>query len=301
MLCDDVIACHRLTEVYDGLDKCMPKIKDAHKFILSKEFATIADGFVDNTEELGRIAPLCNIPFPLTWIEFVHDDRPHWDPAGPHGSRPVDPTRHQGQPSRVGFLLEQIDKANHWAVHLFWRLRHVPPEDAAMDVNTSLMAIEFDGSLANGKEPLFESVKPRFANFGLKLMMSMKLLQPDVYDRLRAYAEEDWGGEFRFLLSTLGLLNARNVVQAQKIDNAKVNKHRVQKGKRPLFSHSVIKVRPFIVVGGKADTGNHRQLRLHMVRGHFKRKKNGLFWWSMHARGLASEGVVQHDYELEGR
>jgi hypothetical protein len=42
----------------------------------------------------------------------------------------------------------------------------------------------------------------------------------------------------------------------------------------------------------------HRELRAHFVRGHFKARKSGVFWWSPHARGDLSRGMVAKDYEV---
>src|SRR3977135_2253449 len=106
MLCDDLLADNKLRELYD-IDRVYDKIRRAQKFVLSQQFAIAADGLVDNYHELNKIAPWCRIPFPLTWIEWLHSDRPHWDEDGPYKARPVDRTRHQFRPHRIGLLLEQ--------------------------------------------------------------------------------------------------------------------------------------------------------------------------------------------------
>jgi len=44
-------------------------------------------------------------------------------------------------------------------------------------------------------------------------------------------------------------------------------------------------------------------VRSHLVRGHFKRKKNGLFWWSpfMRNRKNAEIGIVDKDYRINNK
>jgi hypothetical protein len=304
MLCDDIVSDLFLQDLYDGLPKVVQKIRYAQKFVLAKEFCLAADGLVENVPELDKVVPMCRIPHPLTWIEFLHDDRPHWDPQGPHGARPVDPTRHQGPPQRVGFLLEQMDdKAKKWNAHLFWKLRTAPVNviDGTMN-NGSLMCIHFDCDAPIIKEPFYDAIRPSVSDFGTNLLMDMVMHEPNVAKRLLEYGEEDWGGEARFLVAVLGLLNARNVVETQKIDHTEYNKKRVKQGKRELFSHTILKVRPFIVQHEVVREGGHRNIRMHFVRGHFKHRRTGLFWWSMHARGDAKFGKVEHDYvELEGK
>src|SRR5215831_6525177 len=104
MLCDDLLADKALPALYDGLDRTYAKITQAQKFVLSREFAIAADGLVDNVPELQKIAPYCYTPFPLTWMEWAQADRPHWDWEGPYKARPIDKTRHQRAPLRVGVL-----------------------------------------------------------------------------------------------------------------------------------------------------------------------------------------------------
>jgi hypothetical protein len=304
MLCDEIVGEKYLPTLYDGLDKVIAKVAKAQKFILSREFCVAADGLVENMEELDKVVPFCMLPYPLMWVEFLHDDRPHWDPSGPHGARPVDPSRHQGSPSRVGFLLEQQDAdPGIWTAHLFWRLRNIPANVVeGTFLNGSLMQLQFDcNAEIEGEKHIFSAVRPYPAEFGFGLLTEMMATEPDIGRRLLEYAQEDWGGEYRFLVAILGLLNSRNVAETVKVDKEPENVKRRKHGKRTLFSHNIIKVRPFIVAGGKAQTGQHKDLRLHFVRGHFKHRKTGLFWWSMHARGDKAVGIVEKEYEVEGK
>ena len=39
--------------------------------------------------------------------------------------------------------------------------------------------------------------------------------------------------------------------------------------------------------------------RLHMVRGHFKRRKTGIYWWSSFLRGSEQLGLVAKDYQVK--
>jgi len=153
VLCDDLIADKMLPALYDGLDKALAKIAKPQKFVLSREFMLAADGLVDNIEELTKIAPYCRTPFPLTWIEWAHNDRPHCDTEGPHKARPIDRTRHQRQPHRIGILLEQQqDRASLWLTSLFWSLTDCPP-DSRSPHSASIVAIQFDAEKVEGSDP----------------------------------------------------------------------------------------------------------------------------------------------------
>jgi hypothetical protein len=305
MLCDDLLSDKTLPVLYDGLDQVYAKIRRAQKFVLSREFAIAADGLVDNVPELQKIAPFCYTPFPLSWIEWAQADRPHWDWEGPYKARPIDRERHQRAPLRVGVLLEQQDnRASCFLIHLFWKLKE-KPDNAASEYNGSLAALQFDAEKAGSQlepqiDPLLKGTKTKRSEFGQGMLAYMLAKNPAAAQRMVEYAAEDWGGEFRYVISVLGLLNTRNVVHSAPVDNTVMNKKRARHGKRELFSHTLLKVRPSIVVrtGGEGP-GGHRDLRMHFVRGHFKHRATGLFWWSTHVRGSIEHGAVVKDYELE--
>jgi hypothetical protein len=291
-----------MAEMYD-------RIRAAQKFSLSKEFATAADGLVDNYLELYKVAQYCRLPYPATWIEWLHDDRPHWDSKGPHKARPVDPSRHQTSPQRVALLLEQQgDFAGKWKAHLFWSSKDIPTKVTGIESrnNGSLAAVMMDISKIlqkaedyNPEDGLDAALGGQVvADFGMGLLSALPV---DIVKRLGEYASEDWGGEIRFMVAVLGLLNTRNVVEIEAVDKTAHNKKRKKQKKPALFSHKILKVRRQLLVrsGGTSDSGDHRNLRRHFVMGHFKHRKTGLFYWSFHMRGKLEHGAVEKDYEVE--
>jgi hypothetical protein len=136
------------------------------------------------------------------------------------------------------------------------------------------------------------------ADFGMGLLSAVPL---DTVKRLGSYAMEDWGGEMRFMVAVLGLLNTRNVVQMETVNKDKHNIKRVKQGKPPLFSHTLLKVRRTVYVKEGpllSPEQQHRDLRFHFVKGHFKIRKTGVFWWNVYARGSVKHGFVDKDYEV---
>jgi hypothetical protein len=297
MFADDLVADKMLLASYDGMSKVFRRIDAAQKFVLSKEFTVAADGLVENHPELRKIVPYCRVPYPATWVEWLHDDRPHWNPAGPHKAREIDPTRHQGAPQRVAMLLEQMDGfAGKWKAHLFWSFKE--RQEVGSQTNGSLMSMIMDiRRVGLSDDPLVDSLSERaFADFGTELLAKTPL---HIIKRLGEYANEDWGGELRFMIAMLGLLNTRNVVQFEDVDKTAFNKKRAKHGKQPLFSHKILKIRPRIIVrSGGEGSGEHRNLRQHFVMGHFKHRKTGLFYWSHHLRGKLEYGIIEKDYEV---
>src|SRR3546814_607944 len=93
---------------------------------------------------------------------------------------------------------------------------------------------------------------------------------------------------FLQVLPALILLNCRNAVEREHVPAPdKLNKKRTARGRPPLVEHIVVKVSLNAKVRRRAEasgTGPGNWIRGTLVRGHFKVRKTGIFWWSPHAR-----------------
>jgi hypothetical protein len=109
-------------------------------------------------------------------------------------------------------------------------------------------------------------------------------------------------------LTTFSLLNCRNVYEEKVEPSAQLQKARARRGKLPLLSYHVLKVRPVGARKPGAGNGGGAPLAEHWVRGHFADYTNGpglfgnpnlkgRFWISPHLAGRASRTVVK-DYEV---
>ena len=115
-------------------------------------------------------------------------------------------------------------------------------------------------------------------------------------DEISKAALEDIEGEPIYLSALLILLNSKNATQVsdpQTFDA--LNKKRKRFGKKPILSFSDVDVR----IGSPSTAGGQSSeeraaMRRHWVRGHFKVRKTGCFWWSPYARGSAEAGEVRH-------
>ena len=81
--------------------------------------------------------------------------------------------------------------------------------------------------------------------------------------------------------------------------NEKLNNLRRLRGKTLYFAHKTIQLKlseeEQLLI---KQTGARGESRAHLVRGHFKVRKNGVFWWSFHIRGDAGKGWINKDYEV---
>lgn len=102
--------------------------------------------------------------------------------------------------------------------------------------------------------------------------------------------------EMGHLFATLILMNAKNCVEIAKTEPPeKLNKARRKAGKSELLPYSTVHIE--LTQGQKraVDQGriSREDARRHLVRGHFKVRATGVFWWNDSWRGNALKGVVE--------
>jgi hypothetical protein len=325
MLCDDLIA-NGAPGSGCNISCLLPALRTAQKFTLSPECAAVAEALANDYSGLVRAFEHCRLPFPSTWIEVVHSDRPLF-----FNSRMQAPD-YQVIPRRVGYLLTSTrDDLSAWKAHLFWSTdRGCGCPGLAMqfdminecDNATTVMAIKDMPRLSStidwnnidshpGWTRAKESVQLAMVNHTRPLMPDYGFPVPTMDfppHRIMEYCEavmdlsrSDWAGEPAYLLAVIGLLNARNAVETETVDYSRLNKARTKRGKLPLFEHKVLKIahRQIKRVYGEAGSrGDYTPMRGHFVRGHFKTRKTGIYFWHPHARGSFERGAIIKDYEL---
>lgn len=305
MLCDAMIHSTTMPVQFEGFEPMRQKIIAAEKFVLAPDFAAAAEGLVDNYVELERVLPFCRLPYPLCWFEFAQGDRPEFfnAPLG-FGCKRV---------SRVGFLCEQKDRASLWVQHLFWKFLEVDGENSSVaavlfdtekdEARKLGKKIDFQGEVS-AKGPRSPAISGAICPLPSDMtLMALALMTPDAAAAAtRHMMMEDWRGEVRFTLAMLGLLNARNVADTEIVDKSEHNRKRAKKAQPPLCSHIVLKIRPklkpMLVPGRRGWQERQEDIRAHFVRGHFKARRTGVFWWNTHMRGNLDSGFVAKDYEL---
>lgn len=95
----------------------------------------------------------------------------------------------------------------------------------------------------------------------------------------------------------LSALNCVNVRRVETVPDVKLQKARARRGKQPLFSYWTLQL-ALPTAGRQKENGGgtHSPPRLHLCRGHIKKRKTGYFWWQPHVRGNKERGIVHKDY-----
>lgn len=118
----------------------------------------------------------------------------------------------------------------------------------------------------------------------------------------------DLNDDLRIAVCALIASNCRNVEEISTTISAKLNKKREKNGKAPFFSYRILDI--FLKDARALPSGGGRRsaaikaaltspaIRLHGVRGHFKKRKTGIFWWRNHIRGDKAQGIVAKDYRV---
>lgn len=116
-----------------------------------------------------------------------------------------------------------------------------------------------------------------------------------MFGNLFKAALQDIEGEGPLLRAAIMLINSRNLAEyvPRQVD-AKLNRARVKSGKLPMLACTEVRIKLTRALASRAGAvaDDRAPSRLHLVRGHFKIRKTGVYWWSPHPRGHG-EGIAR--------
>lgn len=105
---------------------------------------------------------------------------------------------------------------------------------------------------------------------------------------------DDLTGEPLFIEAFIIMLNSKNIIERKKDDFSKLNKTRSKNRKTPLKEFVVTRLSLSKVISNRyAAAGmNREKARQHLVMGHFKIRKTGVYWWSPFVRNRSNPDVA---------
>ena len=287
----------------NGAAAYQAKLRTAQKFALDRSIGEVAGDM--SRPAVQAMIPFCRLPFPTCWIEIAQQDRPRFAEAFTHGPN------HSGgrtyQPLRVGILCEQQgDNPQRFWATLAWSYSAADQLQQGLEPLTPRFARQPCRSGAARADP--EAGEPFYltmlaAPYMAETMQRIADVDPAVADQLAHNANHDWAGEPWFWLAVLALLNAKNGARSEFRPAAPaLNRSRVKAGKPPLIDYHQLTLRtgPRDAPGRaiEASAAGRAAMRAHAVRGHFKIRKTGAYWWSPFIRGDVSEGFANKRYKV---
>jgi hypothetical protein len=249
------------------------------------------------------------MPFRSTWFEW---------PGGFAGIDSVRTDTYAPVPKRMGALVETDESlqrgsiAYAWlhpsrggvnicplGITFDWRPEPEPLDDIARNATWHERASEADWIKLAADFPRIrnstrQDVIADNMRFGVVVLPELVAFVnraasvPGAFTKLMVASTKDVEGEAPLLRAAIMLLNSRNLAEHQpRSISPKLNKARGRNRKPPLLDYTHVTIRLSRALGERAGmAADARQpSRLHLVRGHFKIRASGVYWWSPHARG----------------
>ena len=141
---------------------------------------------------------------------------------------------------------------------------------------------------------------PYFAK--ISLIAKQKLGDKYLTERM-IQCKTDWVGEVGVSQAVFIFLACKNAVEQIACQDIRpLNKMRKLRGKEPLCEYKTLELS--LTAAQKksysecSNEDDKNKMRLHWVRGHFKRRKSGIFWWNPHMAGNREAGFIEKDYSV---
>jgi len=245
-------------------------LKNSQKFVFENALAPLLENVFSNWQDKGlpqAERKFLRLPYTVTWIESP----PQWET----------------HTAKLGFLmLEQFDKLTGIVI---WQ-----QPDGLIQTFPFVMLTDLQmADLGDFELPIKFTCFPDDEYHNTSSVH--KKIKPTKQDL------EHGNSMMQMLLIHLYVLNSKNLIVKTDIPlSEKLQKSRIKRGRLPLYEHKLCRLdlskkqNTYFIQNGssKAD------IRAHLVRGHFKCRKSGIYWWSPFARGNAKAGIIEKDYEV---
>jgi len=257
--------------------------------------------------------PFARMPYPLMWVEWRNVMSPY--------KRPV--SYGEEAPTRTGVLIQQgetaLDGLMSWVFQFRNEVMSPVPFGAMFDFtrqildsaglsNVDVMAGNSVWSKIKAREGEADAARKIVGHMSLAAPPHMwrwlKEAWPELPEEKRGFLErsylKDLEGEPWFAAMCLVMLNTKGMLESERQDLSKLNRARGKSKRRALREFAITR----LSVGRKlqkSGTGVTREMaRQHLVRGHFKVRKGGVFWWSPFVRGNQDISVPRERYVVKG-
>jgi len=332
MLADDLLAAPYSSTFHRAVfEEVKRAVASAVRFVLDREVVAAAHLVPEAMpSSILQGLPLCRLPYPTTWFEYAGNDRPGMVDAGTAIPHRVGLLCEAAPESSDEFTAHVIwrngRKGGSLELCPVALLIDLTPEGRlARDPN---LAIQKRGAGAEGlqrvllasnqRRNLKIAASPRELEAALALSNRTFFIRSRYFaplanavieqagaaalEQLLTFSRANAEAEAGLLLGILMLLNTRNGTTRQPADLVKLNAARLKRGTRPLLEHWTVTLRLSAAQSralARSGVSAH-EMRAHLVRGHFKIRRTGIYWWSHHIRGDAKLGAIHKAYRVKG-
>ncbi|TXH38868.1 MAG: hypothetical protein E6Q98_01320 [Rhodospirillaceae bacterium] len=310
-------------------ERATQAVANAVRFVLEREVVAAAQIVSEALpSSILQGLPLCRLPYPTTWLEYAGHDRPEIAAIGttiPHrvgllceavaespGEFTVNVFWHLGgRDNRVELcpVALLIDMTAEGRVAR-------DPQSASQKRDATIEGLQKLLLSSTQRWDQKVAANPRELEAMLALSNRIFFIRSTYFapvataivqhsgagalERLLNLSRPNAEAEAGFLLAILMLLNSRNGTSREPADLAKINTARRKQGRHPLLDFCTVNLRLSASRSralGRSDVPVHL-MRAHLVRGHFKIRRSGIYWWSPHIRGDAKLGMIRKDYKV---
>jgi hypothetical protein len=278
MLCDDVAALHG--------GEVANRLTEAQRFLLKRD-AVAAAVNVSMTKPSSLISGvgLCKAPYRTIWLEWALADQ-------------MDASGIPGHSGRAGLLIQSDRSLMAGSADVvLWPKTAIGPELLPSAFRFDYRENFEKRAAATIERAAFSTYSPE-DQFAMREISMRHPLSGTLGQRPRAAGAAL--NQALIAMSSLMLLNSRNSVEIAEPDISRLNRARGKSGKRPFFSYRTVDLSFSKTQKNRAEASGltAAEKRLHLVRGHFKVRSTGVFWWMPHWRGDLTTGFADKQYEV---
>lgn len=295
MLFDDALVSATVKRAFGpNYDRFRREMLKAQRFDLSEPFAAAVDEIIHSNMAAQYAArSLVRPTYDTTWWEVPHAYRPGFMRGEAWPGHRV--------PKRVGVLVQEFEEQpGAFLMSMFYgdRSGETAPclVSIACDLTEGGRIRHSMGGPIGDPDSSFGSVFSPYASGAMRAAMRSNKSAFDSEQR-------NWQGEVRFWPVAMMLLNSRNVAYAEAEPQGKRHARMVKEGRSPLTTFSVCKIRMDRISRRGVDDDSpagDAAVRAHFVRGHFKTRKSGIYWWRPFVRGDVKKGFAGKTYSVDG-
>jgi predicted component of type VI protein secretion system len=331
MLADDLLVAPYASTFHRAVfEEVKRAVASAVRFVLDREVVTAAHLVTEAMpSSILQGLPLCRLPYPTTWFEYAGNDRPGFAELGsaiPHRVGLLCEAAPDSSDELTAHVIWRNErKGGSLELCPVALLIDLSPEGCL--ARDPKVALQKRGAVAEGlqrvllasnqRHNLKIAANPRELEAALALsnrtfFVTSRYFAPlaraviehagaAALEQLLTFSRANAESEAGLLLGILMLLNTRNGTTRQPADLVELNAARVKRGVRPLLEHWTLTLRLSEAQSrslARAGVAAH-EMRAHLVRGHFKIRRTGIYWWSPHIRGDAKLGTIHKAYRVK--